>query len=275
MWEVAGSLVGEMMAQGKYDEVAKLRKDAMARFGNTNLSTLEALAKEQVGPSKLGGVSMDSKYKGAQDQALDKLMGISNAGGMDAQSVARMNAAKQEAAGVARGMQGAANQGLARRGMLGSGAQVQGALSAQQGGIDRAYQGDIKAASDASERALQALMAGGNMARGMGQTDLAQKNAAASADDRIAQFNLGHKTNAEQAVINAKMGIAGGMNGVGNQMAGDAMASAERTKGMARGVGKAAGTAWNYGTGEEDPNSVPPPPEWKDPDAWDQWPGGK
>ncbi len=253
--EVGGSIVGQLMAQGNYDQIAKLREEAMQRFGKVDLATLEQLAKEQLGPSQLGGVAMDSNYKSTQDAALKKLMGIAESDGMDAQSQQRLHAARQEAFGVARGLTGAANQDLAQRGMLGSGAQVQGALTAQQGGINREYDGAIRASSDASQRALEALMAGGKMATGMGQNDLAQKNLAAGANDRIAQFNLGHKTDAEQALVDARLRIAGGQNVVGNQQAGDQAESAQRTKDMAQGTGRVLGTAWDYGTGKESKNS--------------------
>jgi len=251
MWEVAGSLIGQMLAQGKHDEVRRIREEAMARYGNTSLSSLEAVAKEKLGPTALSGVSMDPKYKSAQDAALEKLMGISNAEGMDAQSVAKLDAAKMAGLGTARGLEGAAEQGLQRRGMLDSGAAITARTGAAQAGIDRAYHGDIAAAGDASERALQALMAGGSMATRLGEADLAQKNAVANADDRIAQFNLGHKGDAEQALVNAKLGIARGMNGVGDQQAGDAEAEASRIQNTARGVGKAAGTAYNYINSDE------------------------
>lgn len=251
MWEVAGSIIGQMLAQGKHDEVARIRAEAMQRFGNTSLSSLEAIAKEQLGPSQLGGVQMDAKYKGAQDAALEKLMGISNAEGMDAQSRAKLDASRMSALGVQRGIEGAGETDLAQRGMLDSGAMVALKGRAAQAGVDQMNRGGVQAASDASERALQALMAGGSMAGRLGESDLAQKNLVAGANDRIAQFNLGHKGQAEQALVNAKLAIAGGMNGVGNQQAGDLEDEATRIQNTSRGLGKAAGTAYNYVSSDE------------------------
>ncbi len=247
MWEVAGSVIGQMMAQGKYDEIAKIRAEAKARFGNTSLSSLESIAKEQLGPSKLGGVSMDGKYKAASDEALDRMMGIAKADGMDAQSISKLNQAKNAAYGVERGMRGAADATLARRGMFNSGAAVSSAHAASQAGTDRAYQGSIATAADASERALQALMNGGNMASRLGQADLDQKNRVAGADDRIAEFNLGHRAGSEKALIDAKLRIAGGMSGVAGQQAGDLNAAADRDVSIARGVGAGADAAGKYG----------------------------
>ncbi len=237
MWEIAGSLIGQYMQQQNFDKIAQLRAEAMQRYGNTNLSTLEALAKEELGPSKLNGVSMNEKYKGAEDAALDKLRGVVDSNGLDAQSVNRLNQTKNAALGVARGMRGANEQDLAQRGLLGSGAQVQGSLNAQQAGIDREYNGSLQTASDANDRALKALMGYGDMARGLGQDDLGQKNMTANADDRIAQFNLGHKTSAEEAYINAQQKKAALMAGVGDQQAGDQEAQAARTGATARSIG--------------------------------------
>lgn len=251
MWEVAGSVIGQMLAQGKHDEVRRIREEAMQRFGNTSLSSLEAIAKEQLGPSALGGVQMDAKYKSAQDAALEKLMGIANSEGMDAQSRAKLDAARMEALGVERGITGAGETDLAQRGMLDSGAMVALKGRAAQGGIDRMHRGGVQAASDASQRALEALMAGGSMAGRLGESDLAQKNLVAGANDRIAQFNLGHRGESERALVNAKLAIARGMNGVGEQQAGDAEAEAARIQQTARGLGKAAGTGYNYLSSDE------------------------
>ena len=251
MWQVAGSVIGQMMAQGKYDQIAKIRAEAMQRFGNTSISSLESIAKEQLGPSKTGGVQMEGKYKTAEDAALDKLMGIANADGLDPQSLAKLDQAKQAGVGVERGMRGAADQSLARRGMLNSGAAVSSANASAQAGVDRAYHGDIAAAGDASERALSALMAGGGMATRLGENDLAQKNRVAGADDRIAEFNLGHRAGGEKALLDAKLRIAGGMNGVGSQQAGDLNDAADRDKAMGQGFGQAAQGAYGYGTTSE------------------------
>jgi len=271
MWEVAGSVIGQMLAQGKHDEVRRIREEAMQRFGNTSLSSLEAIAKEKLGPSALGGVSMDAKYKSAQDAALERLMGIANAEGMDAQSKAKLDAARMEAAGYQRGVEGAAESDLAQRGMLDSGALVAMKGRSAQAGVDRMHRDSVAAAGDASERALQALMAGGSMAERLGQIDLGQKNLAASAEDRIAQFNLGNRTAAEQGLVNAKLAIARGMNGVGDQQAGDAEAEAARIQNTARGVGKAAGTAYNYVSSDEQIDPLTGKKKVTDPNAQQNW----
>ncbi len=227
-----GSIVGMMMAQGQYDKIAKLREQAMKLYGDISLPTLEKLAKSQ-----LGGVTMDSKYKDASDAALEKLMGISEAGGMDAQAKERMMEAKLQALDTQRGMEGSALTGLARRGALNSGAQTSMAIAGAQKGADRAYQGDIHAASDASQRGLEALMAGGKMAVGMGQNDLEQKNRVAGANDRINEFNSGLP--AKQ--FGMEMEMAKAKSGQYSDQIGDSESTAKRQQAQATGLGEGAG----------------------------------
>jgi len=227
-----GSLVGMMMAQGNYQEIAKLRQEAMKLYGDVSLPTLEKVAK-----SKVNGVSMDPRYKAASDAALEKLAGIVNAGGMDAQAQEKLNEAKMQAFDVSRGMAGAADASLARRGMMNSGAAVTSAQGAAQAGINRENTGAIHAASDASQRGLEALMGYGKMAEGLGQADLKQKDLAATQDDRINEFNSGLPAKQFQM----GMDKARAMVGINDVMAGDQAATAERTQKQATGIGQGGG----------------------------------
>ncbi len=227
-----GSIVGMMMAQGQYDKIAKLREQAMKLYGDISLPSLEKVAK-----TGLAGVSMDQKYKDTSDQALQQLMGVANAKGMDPQAQEKLLEAKTQALDTQRGMEGSALTGLARRGALNSGAQAQMAISGAQAGADRAYKGNIQAASDDSARGLDALRAGGNMAMEMGQNDLHQKDAAATAQDRINEFNSG--LGAKQ--FGMQMDLAKAKSGQMDTQAGDAATTAARQQSQAAGLGRGAG----------------------------------
>lgn len=253
-----GSIVGMLAAQGNYDQIAKLREEAKKLYGDISLPTLEKVAQSQ-----LGGVSMDPKYKSAQDTALERLMGIATHGGMDAQAQEQLNEAKMSAFDVERGMRGSADQSLARRGMLNSGAAVSSAQGAAQAGINRESSGALKTASDASQRGLEALMGAGKMATDLGQNDLRQKDAAATANDRINEFNSGLP--AKQ--FGMAMDKAKALAGVGEQQAEDQYDTAGRTQNNAKGLGQGAGAIGGalydeYGN-KKNPGS--------NPDEWAQW----
>lgn len=252
--ELIGGGIGMLLAQKNYDEIARLRKEALERYGKIDLPTLEKVYAEVQGPSKYNAVTADPRYKSAGDEALSRMLEISRAGGMDARAKARLADVKGKAMATQRGMEGAALTGLARRGALDSGAQVTAATTSAQRGVDRAYQGDLQTAADAEDRALQAISSAGGMARGMSAADLAQKNLAAGADDRIAQFNIGNKLGTakfnrgleNQRFTNA-MGKAGAMNQRSDVMADDQFYAADKTQRTARAAGKGNGAVIGSG----------------------------
>lgn len=152
---------------------------------------------QAVGQSQLSGVSMDPRYKAAENLALSSLMNEATSGGMTAADKQKLNQAKLAGLGVARGVQGQNEQNLRARGLFGSGAELAGDLSAQQGGVDTAYQGDMATAGAASDRALAALEAAGGFASQLGSQDLTQQDTTAKANDAISQFNAGRQDKAD------------------------------------------------------------------------------
>lgn len=184
--ELLGQTVGDALASGKYDQIQSLLEKT--KNGYAGLPGTERLTPQHVGRSELGGVTEDSRYGGAENEALRRLMELSS-GGMGAGDRAKLEQAKLHGLSVARGLRGATEDSLRRRGLYSSGAELAGDLAAQQAGINTTYQGDLATAASASDRALQALQAGGNLATSLGSRDLQQKNMAAQANDRIDQFN--------------------------------------------------------------------------------------
>ncbi len=186
--ELLGKLIGDAVASGNYGQIQALL--AKLKQGYADLPGSERLNPKDVGPSQLGGVTEDPRYAGAENEALRQLMAESQ-GGMNDSDRAKLEQAKLKGLATAAGMKGGTEDSLRRRGLYSSGAELASDLSSQQGGINAAYQGDLATAAAASDRSLQALAAGGRMATTLGSRDLEQKNSAASANDRIAQFNAG------------------------------------------------------------------------------------
>lgn len=200
--EFGGELVGEVDAMSNDQAIAYLLKKMQQRY--EEMPATERVNATPVGRSELGGVKEDAAYKAAEDQALREMLSSALKGGMTDRDKAKLAEAKLSGLSYERGVRGAQEQSLRSRGLAGSGADVASALAAQQGGIDRAYRGDIQTAADSSDRALAALSAAGNYASRLGGRDLEQKNLAAGANDRISMFNAGRTDDA--SMYNSRVG---------------------------------------------------------------------
>lgn len=185
--ELAGGVIGEIAATHNEARIGQLLQQWKDRYDQ--LPSTDRVYSKDVGRSKYNDVREDDKLKSAEMEALNRMMESVRMKGMTDADKQKLMEAKLAAMDYERGSRGATEDSMRRRGMWGSGAQVAGALSAQQGGVDRAYKGDVDTAAYASDRALAALAAAGNYASRLGSRDLEQKDLAAGADDRISQFN--------------------------------------------------------------------------------------
>lgn len=187
--ELAGGLMGEVAAAQNDAQIQYLLKNWKQRYDE--MPATERVKFSAVPRSELSSVSEREKYRQAEDMALDEMMKSAMSGGMTDRDKAKLVEAKLSGLDYERGVRGANEQSLRRRGMAGSGADVASSIAAEQGGIDRAYRGDVQTASDASDRALASLAAAGSFANKLGSRDLEQKNLTGMANDRITQFNAG------------------------------------------------------------------------------------
>lgn len=192
--ELAGSAIGDLTAMKNNADIQTLLDQWKQRY--QNLTPTTNVTATPVGQTNLAGVTMDSQYKNAENQALQEMMNEYQSGGLTAVDKERLNQAKLAGLQYQRGVQGANDASLRARGMGSSGASLAGALSAQQGGTDAAYQGDMLAGANADDRAWQALEAAGGLSTTLGSQDLAQKDAAARAQDVI---NMGNANRADRA----------------------------------------------------------------------------
>lgn len=241
--EFAGGLIGEVDAMDNDAMVQYLMNLMKQRY--EELPDAQRVDYTPLGRSELSDVSEDPRYRNAEDEALRRMMETATSGGMTDQDKAKLEQAKLAGLDYERGVRGRDEALMKRRG-IGSGALISAQLQAQQGGIDRAYKGDMMTASDAADRALAALEAGGRYANALGSRDLNQKNMTASANDRIAQFNaqrgdaeelynssLAHRNALDRAEgLDREAGIEMGFNDMWGQ----------RTRNKWRGYGKQAGS---------------------------------
>jgi hypothetical protein len=264
--ELIGQLIGEAIAQGNYQKVQDLLNEL--KTGYANLPDATPVHPSATGPSQLGAVTEDPRYAGSENEVLRQLMALASGGGMSAGDKAKLEQAKQAGMSVSRGLSGAAEDSLRRRGIYDSGASIASQLSGAQAGANTANQGDVATAAASSDRALTALRAGGEYANALGSRDLTQKDMAANANDRINQFNAARtdsadmynsKLNQENMLAKLKgMGMADAQ--IAALLTSMAKGSTAKGGGFGRQFGELFGAA-NKGSGSGS-NSGSDPSEW-------------
>lgn len=153
--------------------------------------------------TRLASINLDPSSREAELNALTKLQQVSDAGGLDAQAKEKEYQAINTSNANEAGQQGAIMQNFAARGVGGSGAQLAAALSADQGSANRGATAGMQSASDAEQRALQALTQSGQIGATLNNQDYKQASDAAAAQDAINRFN----TQNQQTVGNTNTGI--------------------------------------------------------------------
>jgi hypothetical protein len=194
-----------------------LMRDNIARLEALGIPTVEAqkialeapelvgqLEAEALGPSRFEEIAMDPRLQAAQMAALEGITGVTEAGGLDAQS--RLNL--EEGLGRIAGSEQARLQQLREDPTLGQGQklalQAQAIQGAGQGGRDVALQ----TAAQAQQARMAALGQQSNMASGMQGQQLQLAGQKASAADAITQFNTQQRMGVQSQNLGARQAIA-------------------------------------------------------------------
>jgi hypothetical protein len=251
--EFGGQIAGDVSAMSNDAHVQRLLDEMRARY--EALPDAEKVHYAPLLRSALNDVVEDPRYKHAENDVLDRLMELATSGGMTDADKAKLEQSKLSALDYERGVRGRDEQTMMRRGEGGSGALLSAEIAAQQGGIDRAYKGDLDTAASSSDRALQALTAGGDLASRLGGRDLQQQDAAASADDLISRFNASRADEMDMynSSLNQRNALArlGGLDKESGMEIGNEKALGERERRRWRGYGKQAGALYDAsGTGD-------------------------
>jgi len=177
------------------------QKLALKEFVQQGL--LDPAQEQQIlqGQSKMAGISLDPVTRQAQLSALNELQGISSSGGMRLNDQAMLDQAMGQVATDAAGRNQAVQQGMARRGMGGSGMELAAKLMNQQNASQLNSQAGLASAGMAQQRALEAIMQGGQLGGQMRGQDWQQASEAARAQDAINQFNTQNSIGAQQRNI--------------------------------------------------------------------------
>lgn len=143
---------------------------------------------QQQSDSELKGISIDPRYKEAQLAALQQLQDRS-VDGYNIEDKAAMSRTLNEAAMQERAQRDSLLANAQSRGAASGGNVLAQQLMAQQGAASRANDGALQIAADGRRRALEAVMASGQLGGQMQGQDFDQQARIAAAQDSINQFN--------------------------------------------------------------------------------------
>ena len=141
------------------------------------------------GKSSYDSITTDAGLKGAQNNALQQLEDIGSSGGLRLQDKAALQDALMKSQTSERNNRLGVAAEMARRGLSGSGFDVAARLQGQQTAQDQLANASLKTASDAQDRALQAIEGSGQLASQYRNQDYQQASQKAAAEDAINKFN--------------------------------------------------------------------------------------
>lgn len=247
---VLGYLLGADDRSKEYEN----RKQALAQMMGLSVPELEKLVAKEQGSTHLGDVRTDAALDTAQEAAQQRLAEVGNAGGLDARARARMEQARMETAQAERASREGVLADARARGTLGTGAEVSALLQAGQAAADRERMAGVQTLGDAEDRALQAIIQGGNFAAQRQAAQWGQRAQVATAQDEIDRFNTATANdftlaNQNQANLHfqQQMQLAGAKSGALSNMAdyyGNRAAQLGRVVGgVGQGIGYGLGVA--------------------------------
>jgi hypothetical protein len=179
------------------------------------------MATERAGMAAVDGTAMndiavDPRLKDQQLASLSALQELAEGGGMNAADQANLARIQNQVSQADRGRREAVMQGMQRRGMSGSGMDLLAQLQSSQAATDRASAEGLNVAGMAQDRALRALMEGGNLAGSIRGQDFGEQSQVAQARDAIAKFNAQNTIQNNQ--FNAGQGNSMAQFNAGNQL---------------------------------------------------------
>lgn len=135
--------------------------------GTTADPRAEAAQYDLLGELEGRGRTSDADSEEAQRSALDELFGLYRQGGQGAQDRAARARNRADTENWLQGQRQADIQDRAERGMSGSGGEILDLLADRQAAASRLSAGDLEADAAAEKRAMDALLAGTDLATGM------------------------------------------------------------------------------------------------------------
>ena len=203
----AGGLLGGLFGGGVSDdaiEALKKAQDAIAAIHvptaqdmqlvlqplvQQGIITPEAYSTILQQPSEFLNINMDQAPRNAEIAALSQMQDIANEGGQDAEFRSAMNDAVNQANTQMQGQTGAILQNAAERGALNSNMTTAAQLANAYAGNSNLANASVDAASQAEQRALQAIAESAQLGGQITQQDYNQAAQRAQAVDAINRYN--------------------------------------------------------------------------------------
>jgi hypothetical protein len=196
----AASSTGKQVSVGK--KPPPIKTDPLNdQFGH-DMAWLDPLFKakpELLGKAARSEVFADPALVAKQNQALDSLFGIARDGGASAQERARRQGARRDSENWLRGQREADMENLSERGMSGSGAEILALGKDRQDAAQRNSDADLQTDAWLEQRALDAMMQGGELAGKMRDTGFREGQERAGATDEWSLINTQAINGAETA----------------------------------------------------------------------------
>lgn len=162
-------------------------------------------------------IAIDPNTLYAQNKALDELINLSKAKGLNAIDQQALQEIVNEENRNLQGQNQAIIQDAMQRGVYGSGLELAQRLQAAQSGANRMSNRDMDIMSQAQQRALDALSSYGNLASNMRGQDYNEQAQRAAAANTINQFNVNQMTNANRGNVDNRNQVSQLNTGIKNQ----------------------------------------------------------
>ena len=167
------------------------------------LQGLDPAALESLRETEMGGISVDPRYKDAQLEALRSMEERSKQG-MTAQDEADMFRLQQQVNTANRGRLGAIQQGMASRGMSGSGMNAALQLQASQDAGEREALAAMEKAGQIQSNKMNAAQSLGQMGGQMRGQEFGEQAQKAQAQDIINRFNTANRVDRQNQNVDVQ-----------------------------------------------------------------------
>jgi hypothetical protein len=206
-----GSIIGGMLQSNSAKKAAQkaeqMAREAAGQFNDLYVPTAEEMQIQiqkliqageitpedaqavLVAKSAYDDVNTNNAGNDAQLAALQELSGVVGAKGLTATDRAKIADIQEQMGTTNRGAQEAILQNAAERGISGSGLELAAKLSAEQNAASDANRAGLQTSADAEKRALEAMIAQGNLGGQVNEQDFAKQAKIAEAKDLISKFN--------------------------------------------------------------------------------------
>lgn len=244
--QLGSAALAEWLSGGDSDEERRLRQDALAQYAAIAPPEAQEVIARTVEGTAMDDVRRDDGQEAIRDEMQGRLLERVRGGGMDAQSQARYEQARQRSAMEARaGRQGA----LSRAGVRGLGpeAALTDMLLAQQGSAESERMAGLQQAADADRAALESLLESGSMAGERSRERWSQDASVAQARDDMRRFNAGQMSDADRfnagqknwawdAEYKRRAGLAGANQDMADSYGNRAQQTRQRVGGVGQGL---------------------------------------